>query len=127
MSERIQWITHKGKRILFVDQSNIRDEGQAIKLIDEVEKEILAQPKGQKYLSLFNSHNSLVTTAVTERSKQMIANVNANGIPTGPSAIVGSSGFQKAVVQMLQFFMKDLHLAESIEEAKDWLAAQEIE
>ncbi|MBN2149778.1 MAG: hypothetical protein JW726_20490 [Anaerolineales bacterium] len=127
MNERIQWITHKGKRILLVDQSNIRDEAQAIKLIDEVEVEILQQPKGQKVLTIFNSPNSLVTSAVTEHSKKMVANINAQGIPTGPSVIVGSAGFQKAVVQMLQFFMKDIHLADSIEEAKDWLVAQKIE
>jgi hypothetical protein len=127
MDERIQWIQHKGKRILYIDQSNIREEDKAIKLIDEVEEEILRQPKGHKILTLFYSPNSLATKAITDRSKQLVANINANGIPTGPSAIVGSAGFQKAVVQMLQFFLKDMHLADSVEEAKDWLAAQKTE
>lgn len=127
MNERIQWIQHKGKKILLVDQSNIRDEAQAIKLIEEVELEILKQPKGQKILTIFNSPNSIVTSAVSERSKKLVANINAQGIPTGPSVIVGSAGFQKAVVQMMQVFMKDLHLADTIEEAKDWLVAQKTE
>lgn len=127
LNERIQWIEHKGKKILYVDQTNIREEDKAIQLVEEVEAEILKQPKGRKVLTLFNATNSLVTTAVTERSKQLVANINKSGIPSGPSAIVGSSGFQKAVVQMLQFFMKDLHLFDTVEEAKDWLVAQQLD
>ena len=127
MNERIKWIQHKGKRILFVDQSDIRDEAEALKLIDAVEKEILTLPKGHKALTIYYSKNSIVTSAISERSKQLVANINAQGIPTGPSAIVGSAGFQKAVVQMMQIFIKDLHLADTIEEAKDWLIAQKTE
>jgi len=127
MNERIKWIQHKGKRILFVDQSDIRDEAEALKLIDAVEKEILTLPKGHKALTLYYSKNSIVSSAISERSKRLVANINAQGITTGPSAIVGSAGCQKAVVQLMQIFIKDLHLADTIEEAKDWLIAQKTE
>lgn len=127
MSERIQWITHEGKRILYIDASNIQDEKQFLQLFDEAETEIIAQPKGHAILTLFYSPNSVITKTIPDRAKQVFANAKAKGIPTGPTAWVGSSGFQRAAVLAMQFFIKEIHVAESIEEAKDWLAAQEVE
>jgi hypothetical protein len=46
------------------------------------------------------------------------------GIPDSPTVIVGVSGFQRAVVQAMQFLRRDLHLAESIEAGKEWLVQQ---
>ncbi|OGO73303.1 MAG: hypothetical protein A2Z49_05495 [Chloroflexi bacterium RBG_19FT_COMBO_56_12] len=126
MNERIQWIQYKGKRILFVDASNLREEDKFLKLLEDAEAEIVVQPKGHAILTLFYSPNSLVTKAIADRSKQVFANAKTNGIPTGPTAWVGSSGFQKAVVSAMQYFIKEIHIAESIEAAKDWLADQEI-
>jgi hypothetical protein len=126
MNERIQWIQHKGKRILFVDASNLHEEDKFLKLLEDAEAEIVVQPKGHAILTLFYSPNSLVTKAIADRSKQVFANAKAKGIPTGPTAWVGSSGFQKAVVSAMQYFIKEIHIAESIEAAKDWLAEQEI-
>jgi hypothetical protein len=40
---------------------------------------------------------------------------------------VGLSGFKMAVVQALAFFRPDLHTADSVEAAKDWLIEQPIE
>jgi hypothetical protein len=127
MNERIQWIAHKGKRILYIDQTDVREEGKVIQLIEEVEQEVLRQPKGHKIRIMFNSMNCMLTTNVTDRGKQLVATINKNGIPTGPTAIVGASGFQKAVVQMLQFFMKDLHMFDTVDEAKEWLVAQKLD
>ena len=53
MQERIQWIQHKGKKILFVDASNIRDEDNFLRILVEAEAQILAQPTGHQYLTLF--------------------------------------------------------------------------
>lgn len=125
MEDRIQWIQHKGKKILFVDASNIRDEDNFLRILVEAEAQILAQPKGHQYLTLFYSPNSLVSKVITDRAKQVFANAKAKGIPAGPTAWIGSSGFQRAVVSTMQYFIKEIHIADSIEEAKDWLAAQE--
>jgi len=127
MSERIQWISHKGKRILYIDGSNIQDENTFLKLFEDAETEIVAQPKGHALLTLFYSPNSVISKAITDRSKQVFANAKAKGIPTGPTVWVGSSGFQKAAVLAMQYFIKEIHVADSIEAAKDWLAAQVIE
>lgn len=127
MGERIQWIQHQGKRILYIDASHIREEGVFLKLIEEAEATIIAQPKGRALLTLFYSPDSLITKKISDRAKQVFANAKAKGIPTGPTAWVGSSGFQKAAVQAMQFIIKEIHVAESIEDAKDWLAAQKID
>ena len=125
MSERIQWIQHKGKRILYIDGSHIREEAEFLKLLEEAEATIIAQPKGRGLLTLFYSTDSLITKPTIDRAKQAFANAAEKGIPNGPTAWVGSSGFQRAAVTAMQFFIKVIHVADSIEEAKDWLAAQE--
>lgn len=127
MHERIQWIAHKGKRILYIDASDLRDEAQFMQLLIEAEAVIVTQPKGIPLRTLFYSPGSLVTKAIADRAKQVFANAKQKGIPTGPTAWIGSSGFQKAVVQAMQYFIKEIHIANSIEEGKDWLAAQPID
>jgi hypothetical protein len=127
MTTRYQWIQHKGKRILFIDASNIRDEAEFLNLFEEVEAEIIRQPKGHAILTLFYSPDSVVTKSISDRAKLVFSNAKLNGIPTGPTAWVGSSGFQRAVVTAMQFFIKEIHIADSIEDAKEWLVAQQID
>lgn len=127
MNERIEWIQHKGKRMLFIDASKVQDENTFLKLFDDAEAEIVAQPKGHAILTLFYSPDSTVTKAISDRAKQVFANAKTKGIPTGPTAWVGSSGFQRAVVTAMQFFIKEIHIADNVEAAKDWLAAQDLE
>ncbi|MBN2149779.1 MAG: hypothetical protein JW726_20495 [Anaerolineales bacterium] len=125
MDERIRWIQYKGKRILFVDGSEIREEDKFLRLLEEAEAQIISQPKGHQYLTLFYSPNSMVSKAITDRAKQIFPNAKAAGILVGPTAWVGSSGFQRAVVSTMQYFIKEIHIADSIEDAKEWLIAQE--
>lgn len=124
MNERIQWLQHRGKRILLIDLSNMRDEEKLLQMLEEAEAEVLRQPKGEKILTIFNTPNALVTTKITERGKQISDNAKLNGIPNGPVAIISSSGFQKAVISALQVVRKDIHPADSIEAAKEWLVNQ---
>ena len=127
MSDRIQWIQHKGKQILFIDAANLKVEDKFLQLLEDAEATIVAQPKGHAVLTLFYSPNSLLTKAISDRAKQIFPNAKTKGIPTGPTVWVGTSGFQKAVVQALQYFIKEIHISETIEDGKDWLAAQEID
>lgn len=124
MSKRTQWITHKGTRILFADFTNLRDEGEYIKAFDELENDLLSQPAGRMVPTLLDVSNSMLSTAITDRSKKMTQAAEAKGIPNSPSAIYGMTGFQKAVVQAMQFFRKDIYIASSLEAGKDWLVEQ---
>ena len=124
MSNRIQWIQHKGKRILFGNWSGIREEAEYLRAIEELEAEILKQPKGHRVLTLLDQSGSIATPAITERSKRMIATAKEKGIPDSPTALVGNTGFQKAIIQAMQFFRRDIYIADSIEAGKDWLIEQ---
>lgn len=124
MEERLQWIEHQKARILSADFSGIRDEEQYLKAIDALEAEILRQPAGSLVPLLLDVSNTVLTPKINERSKQMTAVAREKGIPDSPTALVGLSGAQKAVVQLMQFFRQGLRIANSLEEAKDWLAEQ---
>lgn len=124
MSRYAQWITHKGQRILYVDYSGLVDEEEYLGAIAETEREVLKQPPGRVLPLLFDMTNTRASTAITDRAKGMTDAAKERGIPDSPTVIVGVSGFQRAVVQAMQFLRRDLHLAESIEAGKEWLVQQ---
>lgn len=124
MSDYHQWIEHKGKRILLVKFTGLKDEKVYVQAIADLEREILRQPKGQFVPLLLEVSDTRVTRAVTDRGKQMMATAKAKGVPDSPTALVGLSGTQKAIVMAIQVVRPDIHVAKSMEEAKDWLSKQ---
>jgi hypothetical protein len=116
-----QWTQYKGKRILFVDFSNILEEAAHLKAIEELEVEIFKLPKEHQSLILIDQSGSIASKAVTDRSKQMMAAAKKKGIPDSPTALVGNTGFSKAVALAIQFFRPDIYLADDVEAAKEWL------
>ncbi len=124
MGKYAQWMVYEGKRILFADYSGLRDEQAYLRAFDETERELLQQPRGRMVPTLLDVTGSILSPAITERAKQMTEAAKAKGIPDSPTAIVGMSGFQKAVVLAMQYFRRDIHIAGSIEDAKEWLVAQ---
>jgi hypothetical protein len=127
MGKYIQWIEHKGVKILLVNYAGLQDEGEYMQAIDEFEAETLSQPKGRKMRVLVNVTDSVLTPRITERNKEVEQKARESGIPDSPTALVGLSGFKMAVVQALAFFRPDLYTAESVEAAKEWLVKQSIE
>ena len=124
MSEYLQWIEHKGKRILLAKFTGMKDENAYLKAIDELEQEILRQPRGQFVPLIMDVSDTRVTKAVTDRAKKMMAAMKAKGVPDSPAALVGLSGAQKAIVLAIQILRPDLHVSGSIDDAKDWIAKQ---
>jgi len=125
MGNRVQWIEHRGKKILFCDYSNIHDEEDYIRAIVETEVEVLKQVPGTLILMLIDTTGSHITSRVTQRARELAAAARKRGIPSSPTAIVGVSGAaQKAIVQAMQFLRPDLRTAESVAVAKDWLVSR---
>ena len=125
MGNRVQWIEHRGKKILFCDYSNIHDEEDYIRAIVETEVEVLKQVPGTLILMLIDTTGSHITSRVTQRTRELAAAARKRGIPSSPTAIVGVSGpAQKAIVMAMQFLRPDLRTAESVAAAKDWLVGQ---
>lgn len=122
MGNRVQWIEHRGERILFCDYSHIKNEEEYIQALVETEAEVLKQAPGTLILMLIDTTGSRITSQVTERSRALSAAARKRGIPSSPTVIVGvSNAAQKAIVMAMQFLRPDLHTAESIELAKNWL------
>lgn len=125
MANRVQWIEHKGERIIFCDYTNIQDEEEFVRAIAEMEEEVLKEAPGTFILMLIDVTGSLVTSQVTQRAREVAAAARAKGIPSSPTAIVGiSRPAQRAVVMALQFLRPDLCMVESVAAAKDWLVSR---
>jgi hypothetical protein len=125
MGNRVQWIEHRGERVLFCDYSNIDDEDEFTRAIVETETEVLKQAPGTLILMLIDVTGSRVTSKVTGRARELSAAARIREIPSSPTAIVGVSGpAQKAIVAAMQFLRPDLRTAESVAAAKDWLVSR---
>lgn len=119
MSKHIQWIEHKGKRILHSDFSGLKGE-EYVRAIDECYREILRQPADSIVLSLTDTSNSLSSSDTTAESKDWEAVVKEKGILMRV-AVVGIPLWQKVAAQLIR---ADIYYASSVEDAKDWLVAQ---
>ena len=119
MGEHIQWVTHKGKRILFVNCARL-GEAEILASFEEMKQELLKERTGP--MVLIDISDIDMTTALIGKAKELTAATKDSGIKDGPNAIVGLTGLQKAVAQL---FGRGVHFADSVEEAKEWLLKQD--
>jgi hypothetical protein len=116
MKDRLSWIEYKGARILYVDYSGLSEE-EFIQTIGEFEDELLEQTPGS-VVTLTNMANVLITDNARRKFKELAG--HTQGISKGAAAI-GVTGFKKALATLIK---RDLYYADSLEEAKKWLAEQ---
>jgi hypothetical protein len=120
MGKYVQWITHKGTRILFVDAVGLR-EAEYIAALEEMKKELL---KGrQSPPVLIDLTKWEMTPASINKAKEVTAALKKAGVPFGPNALVGMSGLQKSVAALSVKY--GVCYATNIEEAKEWLVKEE--
>jgi hypothetical protein len=119
LAKYIEWLTHKGKRILFVNGAGLR-EADYIAAQEEMKQEILKERAGP--LVLVDATKTEMSTATVNKAKSVAAATKAAGIPDGPSVVVGLTGLQRATAQL---FGRGIHFSNTIEEAKDWLAKED--
>ena len=115
--ERINWIRHKGKRILHVDHSGLGDEEHQ-ELIDLAIEAMIELPDGSELLDIADFTGTPVTQAKRAGLKQLAV---VRQKLRGATVVVGLSGFGKAIASLLNPGMKYL---DSAEEAKEWLVTQ---
>jgi hypothetical protein len=119
MGKYVQWITHKNKKILFLNAKGLR-EAEYMVAQEELKQELLKERKAA--LVLVDATGTEMTTKTTNKAKEVAAANKAEGIPDGPSVVVGLTGLQKAVAQL---FGRGVHFSSTIEEAKDWLVKED--
>ncbi len=118
--ERVQFIRHNGRDILFLDFSECKA-GEVILVIDKATPVIAGQPE-KSLLTLSDVSNARFDDSVTQRMKEFTAH---NKPFVKAAAVVGITGLKKILFEAVMMFSKrKIHAFETVEQAKDWLAAQ---
>jgi len=124
MGEYCSWVNYKDQKILVANFSGIQDLSKYLGAIEEIEKELLSQPKGSVMPLLLDMSNSRLFKEVSDRGRQMIDTIKKAGYPDSPTAIVGASSFQKAVISAIAVFRHDIRVFDDQQSAKEWLEKQ---
>lgn len=120
MAKYTRWITHKGKRILFVSAPGL-PEAEVIAALEEMKQELLRAGGVVAPPVLVDISGIEMTTKVIDKAKESAAATKDRGIADGPSAVAGLSGLQKAVAQL---FGRGVHFGNTVEECREWLVKE---
>lgn len=114
-------VEHQGRRIVFMDLSNISDPNTAFPLVDRNHELVRAEPAGSVLTLTYvaNSRfNREIIAALTDLAKRNKPYVKAG-------AIVGITGIQKAVyIALTRLTGRNMPAFDTVEAAQAWLVAQ---
>ena len=119
MGKYVGWINHRGKSILFVNASGLK-EREYLAALEELKQERAKLREAVPVL--IDLSRTPMTAATTEKGKEVAAASTASGVPEGPVAMVGLTMLARAVAQM---FRRGTHYTDSLEEAKEWLVRED--
>jgi len=118
--ERVRFIEHQHKRILYLDLSDAAPQ-EICAILEQVRKVVAKQPK-RSLRTLANTHNARFDSDVR---KKILAVTQHNKPYVIASAIVGLKGLQNILLNgIIMFTKRKFELSKSMEEAKDWLVQQ---
>ena len=121
-TERVHFVEHKGKRVLFHDLSNIEDPRDAFPAV-ALSKSIVAQQPPRSLLTLTYVKGSRFNREIIEALKDLVVH---NGPYVKCGAIVGLAGLQRVVyVTITQLTGRRLPTFDTVAAGLDWLVAQE--
>ncbi len=124
MANYCSWIEHQNVKILFCNFTGIKDQAEYLRAFDEMEQVVLDQPKGSVVPSLVDISGSMLSPALNDRARKMTARIKEAGYPNSPTAMVGASGLQKAIIAAIGIFRQDIQNFDDLQSAKDWLVKQ---
>ena len=119
MGKHVQWIEHKGVRILFLNVKGLA-EAENFEAQEELKQELLKDRSSPPVL--VDLSNTVMTQKTSGKSKEVAAATKAIGMPDGPTAVVGLNKLQKAVAQL---FGRGSHYFDSLDQAKEWLVRED--
>jgi hypothetical protein len=119
MAKYAQFITYKGKRILFVNAAG-QPEAECLVAFEEMKQALIKEGKG--VLVLVDMSGLEMTTAVVNKAKEATAVTKAMGIKDKPNAVVGLTRLQKAVAQL---FGRGINFVDTVEEGKERLVKED--
>lgn len=119
---RVNFIEHKGQRILHVDLSGLREPRDKIEVLEEARRVIDAQPP-KSVLLLTNCIETHYETEGAEAVKQYS---KANTPYVKASAVTGVVGIKKILLNaIVKLTKRKIAAMDTVEQALDWLAEQE--
>jgi hypothetical protein len=122
--ERVTWIEHKGKNILYVNYSKLMaaKPDQKQEILDTIKKARgIASGSSEKIRFLSDVTDARANTEVMNALKEFAAFTNANN-KVEKECVVGVRGIQKILLSGINAFAKSkLVMFDDIEKAKDWL------
>lgn len=120
MGKYVQWITHKGARILFMNGKGLNEE-ENLAAQEELKQELLKDRSGPAVL--VDLSRTAMSKKTADKSKEVFNATKGAGMPEGPTAIVGLNKLQRTVAQL--FDKGAAQYLDNVDEAKDWLAKED--
>ena len=113
--ERIQWITYKGEKILFLNYSNLLEKD----FIDWIKKgtDLQLREVTEKVLVLCDVTNTHSTPKIDAASRSANKLLRTNGI-IQKLATVGLNKMQQIIAKAIK---RDMFFCSTLEEGKEWL------
>ena len=119
--DRVRFITHQGKQILFIDITNCAAE-EVIELLTEVQRIVTAQPP-KSVLTLSDLTGAQFSRATITRMKE-VAVFDRPYVKR--AAFVGAQSLPKVFYEALKTFsQREFRKFKTQEEAMDWLVGEE--
>jgi hypothetical protein len=119
--DRVRFLTHQGKQILFTDVTNCAAE-EVVELLTEAQRIVTAQPR--------NSVLSLGDLTGAEFSRAAVTRLKEVAVFDRPyvkrAALVGAQSLPKVFYEALKIFsQREFRRFKTREEAMDWLVGEE--
>ena len=115
--ERVSFIQHKGKKILYIDASNVNIE-EALAVIAKARETIRSQPEKSVFI-LTNLTNARFDDKVTAAMKEYVA---GNKPYVAKSAVVGVTGLKQILYNaIMKFSGRKVVMFNTQDQAKEWL------
>jgi hypothetical protein len=120
MHERLHFITHRDKKILFIDLRGCRAE-EILAMLPEVQGAITAEPRGS-VLSLSDWTDAQISRGLAEEIKRTMVFDRPHVKRT---AFVGVEKIPKVFLDAFKTFARrDFTTFSTLDEAKDWLVEE---
>ena len=118
--DRVRFITHQGKQILFIDVTNCAAD-EVVELLTEVQRIVTAQPP-KSALTLSDLTGAQFSRAAITRMKE-VAVFDRPYVKR--AALVGAQSLPRVYFEALKTFsQREFRRFKTREEATDWLASE---
>ena len=118
-TDRVKFITHQGREILFLDFSNSKAD-EALQVIADAKKVVSTKPKNS-LLTLTDVTDARFNDAVSNGLKDLTTH---NKPYVKAAAIIGITGLKKIIFSTVMAFSKrNIESFSNAEQAKSWLAS----